>query len=797
MWRSTCSTSSRDTFHRFNRVVLLSVMALSFVLPLCVITIHKELPAEAAETLAPLPASAMMHITSTEIVLPASEFHALFPTETIRHAAETMPAAVKSELVEWRYIIDILFVAGIACALIFTAVAIAKVVCVIRSGRRERLDKRTILVRKSGPVTPFSWLRYIVMSYTDYDENGAEIIAHEKAHIRNRHSYDLLLANLCACMQWFNPAMWLLRQELRNIHEYEADRAVLASGADAKKYQLFLIKKAVGTGRYSIANSLNHSNLKNRITMMLQKKSPLGARAKALVLLPLLFVGLSAFATTVWVAPEPENKGTTKNADFLEILFPSSDISNSGLQYVYARIPADTVRFNTSKMLTPDRDTVYLTSGYYVIVPEESDGSKKRIVVEDIDGKPFEADGRRARRVFAQTVSVKYNADSKEHGFFGEEYEREPQTFQSWSAEQYASGSWREKNAGTEEAAKQIAALNDDEDDYIFRGYINIVVYKGGEITVEDEAVAKEGFIDAINAAVKRKGGSVQDYTYLFNYGKDSPVKFMEELRQQIKSTMGDVGFASCGGVGSLDFRKAMGGRTTAKAGRPLRIPMDTVHFQSSKILTPQKDTVELISGYYIVVPNECDVELDRVVVENIDGKPFRSDGRARWIYAEEGHVNRHYKDDMIEMERIKLGETVVVQPYGAQSYPAGLWAGRNPQATSMGFGSFTVAHRKKPGMWHSFNLDKISIVIYEGGEITVEDMAVSKENFTDLLTSIVKAKGKPFDQFKYSFSYGGKNSQKLLNELTRQIGAALGNVSVESSGGGAPLYFENAMGLR
>ncbi|MBO5768473.1 MAG: TonB family protein, partial [Bacteroidales bacterium] len=127
------------------------------------------------------------------------------------------------------------------------------------------------------------------------EENGSVIITHERAHIRLAHSIDNLLMLPVLLLQWFNPAVWLLMRDLREIHEFEADESVLASGVNAKDYQLLLIKKAVGKRYYSIANSLNHSKLKNRISMMLSKKSSVASRCKALSLL--LVVGLSLAAT--------------------------------------------------------------------------------------------------------------------------------------------------------------------------------------------------------------------------------------------------------------------------------------------------------------------------------------------------------------------------------------------------------------------------------------------------------------------------------------------------------------------
>ena len=288
---------SRETLHRFNRIVLLLLAVLSFVLPLCVVTIERELPpAPVQRPVVSLPVEAVPMVTAAP------------PVQEAADNAVAVPFA-------WDTFMLALLLAGAMGALAWSAWSLAGVVRLIRRGRHELLDGRIVLVRTRERVTPFSWLRYIVMCDRDYDESGREIIAHERAHIRLRHSLDLMLTDLCSCLQWFNPAMWLLRQELRAIHEYEADEAVLREGADPKSYQMLLIKKAVGGRWYSVANSLNHSNLKSRITMMLRKRSSRWAAAKALLLLPLVGVALGAFARTAYVvaddkvtqnSPEPQ-----------------------------------------------------------------------------------------------------------------------------------------------------------------------------------------------------------------------------------------------------------------------------------------------------------------------------------------------------------------------------------------------------------------------------------------------------------------------------------------------------------
>lgn len=157
-------------------------------------------------------------------------------------------------------------------------------------------DVRATLILHDLNIAPFSWMHFIVISQKDLEESGKEILIHELAHVRFCHSWDLLIADICIFVQWFNPASWLLKHELQSIHEYEADERVIEEGVDAKQYQLLLIKKAVGTRLYSMANNFNHSKLKKRISMMLKEKSAPWNRLKVFYLLPLMAVMLVAFS---------------------------------------------------------------------------------------------------------------------------------------------------------------------------------------------------------------------------------------------------------------------------------------------------------------------------------------------------------------------------------------------------------------------------------------------------------------------------------------------------------------------
>ncbi len=259
---------SRETFHRLNRVMLLTTALASFVLPLCVITLHRT------------------------VVMPMPEIETGVATAMVEAAEEHTPW--------WQIALPVVFFAGMAVTLGHTLMSIVRVILLIhRSEKHPQEDGTTVCVTGNTTLPPFSWMHYIVMNRSDYEEQDAAILAHERAHIRLRHSWDVLFADLLTALQWFNPAMWMLRADLRAIHEYEADRAVLSQGIDAHQYQYLLITKAAGIGGYSIANGISHSTLKNRINMMLHKQSKPKNYLKLLALLPVVGIVLAANARSV------------------------------------------------------------------------------------------------------------------------------------------------------------------------------------------------------------------------------------------------------------------------------------------------------------------------------------------------------------------------------------------------------------------------------------------------------------------------------------------------------------------
>ncbi len=270
---------ARETFHRFNRFALLGILLLSCLLPLIEVNVKQE--PEVRQTMLTLGQLLMMADAESSATV----------------------GAVEEATVTWVQMALLAYLSGILFFAFRNACSLMRLLMLLKSGSRQHVDcylpgrrEHVTLIVHNKEVAPFSWMKYIVISRKDLEENGREILIHELAHIRNRHSLDLLVADVCVFFQWFNPASWLMKQELQNIHEYEADEAVIEEGVDAKQYQLLLIKKAVGTRLYSMANSFNHSKLKKRITMMLKEKSSPWACLKYLYVLPVAAVAVTAFA---------------------------------------------------------------------------------------------------------------------------------------------------------------------------------------------------------------------------------------------------------------------------------------------------------------------------------------------------------------------------------------------------------------------------------------------------------------------------------------------------------------------
>lgn len=192
----------------------------------------------------------------------------------------------------WSTIAIWIFLVGMLLVTIKTVITWGRIINVIRSGERIIQNGYTLVITNNEKYAPFSWMRYMVISRRDYSCNVEAIEIHELKHISSHHWVDLLIAQCICIINWFNPAAWLMRKELLLIHEYQADTAVIKSGYDLQSYQLLLIRKAVSPNFRFLANGLNHSTIKKRISMMYKGQSSDWKKLKLITLLPMLAVAI-------------------------------------------------------------------------------------------------------------------------------------------------------------------------------------------------------------------------------------------------------------------------------------------------------------------------------------------------------------------------------------------------------------------------------------------------------------------------------------------------------------------------
>lgn len=290
---------SRDTLHRFNRCLLLFILALSAVVPFMYIDLG---------------------IISHEAAVEIGELGAALEAEPVEMVAmEDAPVSlwqrVPWQQIPWRMILGGIYCAGLLACLAHFVGSLLSIALLIRRSKRRVMADGTILVTHNKAYGPFSWMRYIIVSEQDLSDNFDMILAHERAHIRLHHSWDLLFVQLCATAQWFNPAAWLLKRELEAIHEFEADSDTLRQGFDARQYQLRLFEEAVGVKFNTITNNFNNCSTKKRIIMMMKRQTSPWARMKALFVLPVAFVAVAVISCT-----SPKEKKTDANQENADVI---------------------------------------------------------------------------------------------------------------------------------------------------------------------------------------------------------------------------------------------------------------------------------------------------------------------------------------------------------------------------------------------------------------------------------------------------------------------------------------------
>ena len=284
LYTCTMPLLEKETFHRLNRILILGCLIMSFAVPL-------------------------VHFTG-----------GTNPTvDMVRQAVQLPEVLIDGDAKElsvwsWADIIICIYIIGTVAIFTMTVVQTSSLILRMRQCEHITDNRGNTIVLTDCATSPFCLFHYIVMSRDDYANNRNYILTHEQEHIRLGHSIDLIILQAATIIQWFNPFVWLIGKNLKAIHEFEVDEAVLNKGIDATQYQKFLVIKAVGNRLQPFANNLNKESLKRRIIMMNQKKSNRWMMLKALFIIPVATLAVSVFASTTDMSSMAKAVNTTANS---------------------------------------------------------------------------------------------------------------------------------------------------------------------------------------------------------------------------------------------------------------------------------------------------------------------------------------------------------------------------------------------------------------------------------------------------------------------------------------------------
>jgi TonB family C-terminal domain len=252
-----------DTFFRWKRVLLLSILFFSVIYPLWTITIAM------VESFGLSP--------STVNIIP----------EYILNEVTVYAQGQQSTGVSTINILLIVYAMGVALLSIRMLIELISVSgIIIRSEKTILQGKRVYINHKIK--TPFSFFKWIVINPDNHTENEIkEILLHEETHVKGIHTLDTLISELFCIAFWFNPFVWLIKREIRINLEYLADRSVINSGCDSQHYQFHLLRLTYHKAAATLTNNFNVSPLKQRILMMNKNRTHLFGLTKYTFFIPI------------------------------------------------------------------------------------------------------------------------------------------------------------------------------------------------------------------------------------------------------------------------------------------------------------------------------------------------------------------------------------------------------------------------------------------------------------------------------------------------------------------------------
>jgi TonB family protein len=250
----------KDTFFHINRFYLLLTLLFSLIIPFFDIRLFSNSPV-----------SAMIILLDPVIITP----------EKLEK--------VRSGHLSWFEIAGVIYFTGIAIFTLRLMIQLIQLAMIIVRNKITRQEGMNIVFVDRG-YSPFSFFNLVFIRKEYYvDGKLTPVLTHERVHIRQYHTLDLLLIEIVTIVQWFNPFAWFLARSMKGIHEFLADAGVLQEGFLKSDYQTLILNEAMGLQVNNLTNNFNVSLIKNRIHMMTKSRSGTWAVSKVLIILPAIF----------------------------------------------------------------------------------------------------------------------------------------------------------------------------------------------------------------------------------------------------------------------------------------------------------------------------------------------------------------------------------------------------------------------------------------------------------------------------------------------------------------------------
>ncbi|WP_306618129.1 M56 family metallopeptidase [Chryseobacterium ginsenosidimutans] len=279
--------------YQFNRFYLIFSLIFSYTVPF--ISIETELPKQA---------------NRAQTVLEATQ--------------QILDLTPKQENVNWMNLVWIIYAIVTLFFLIKIIISIVK----IKNLKGEKIiyQNHNVVLTKEN-LSPFSFWKtiYLGRNYLINNKIDSRIFLHEKSHLEQRHSIDLLFIEILKIFTWFNPAIYFYKKAIVTNHEFLADEFVLKNDFNVKDYQNLILDEIISSQNYNLTHTFNFNNTKKRFIMMSTKKSKL-TNVKKVISIPILIAAFGLFVQKTYANniehaikatqnkfSEPERKSTAES----------------------------------------------------------------------------------------------------------------------------------------------------------------------------------------------------------------------------------------------------------------------------------------------------------------------------------------------------------------------------------------------------------------------------------------------------------------------------------------------------